>query len=84
MEKETCLEPLVLKYFLDSNITDGVRVFEELRLEDDTKGAVADDFAVGVDKITGVARLAIGGDNLDDLARIVDGCERKGTEKGEG
>ena len=40
-------------------------------MEDDSEGTVADDFAVGIDEILDVAGLAIGGDNADDLARVV-------------
>ena len=42
-------------------------------MEDNAEGAIADDFAVGVDEITSVSRLAVRGDDLYDLAGIVDG-----------
>ena len=67
------LEPLVLQDLLDGDVTDGVGVLEEFCLEDDAEGAIADDFAVGVDEITSVSLLAVRGDDLYDLAGIVDG-----------
>ena len=67
------LEAFVLQDLLDGDVADGVGVLKELRLKDDTKRAIADDFAVGVDEITSVSGLAVGGDDLDDLAWIVDG-----------
>ena len=80
-EETACLEPLVLQDLLDGDVTDGVGVLEEFCLEDDAEGAIADDFAVGVDEITGLSRLAVGSDDLDDLAGIVDGCGRDKAEK---
>ena len=75
------LEAFVLKDVLDGDVTDGVGVLEEFCLEDDAEGAISDDFAVGVDEITGLSRLAVGSDDLDDLARIVDGYGRKRARK---
>ena len=69
----TDLKAFVLQDFLDGNIANRVGILKELGLEDDTERAIADDFAVGVDEITGVSRFAVGGDDLDDPARIVDG-----------
>lgn len=42
-------------------------------MEDDTEGTVSDDFTVCIGEFFLVACFAIGGDDLDDLARIVDG-----------
>ena len=80
-EELAYLEPLVLQNLLDGDVADRVRVLEEFCLEDDAEGAIADDFAVGVDEITGLSRLAVGSDDLDDLAGIVDGCGRDKAEK---
>jgi hypothetical protein len=46
---------------------------EELCLENDTKRAVPDDFAVCVRDLLGLSGLAIGGDDLDDLVGVIDG-----------
>jgi hypothetical protein len=43
-------------------------------LENDAKRAIADDFTIRVRDVTGVAGLAIGGNDLDHLSGIVDGC----------
>lgn len=71
--RKTCLESLVLQDFLDGDVAHRVGVLEELGLEDDAEGAIADNLAICVDEIAGITRLAVGGDDLDDLARIVDG-----------
>jgi hypothetical protein len=42
-------------------------------LEDDTEGAVADDFAVGVGNIFGLSGLSVGGNDFDYLVGLVDG-----------
>ncbi len=42
------LETLVLENFLDSNILALFRDVEKLGGEDDAKGAVPDDFAIGI------------------------------------
>jgi hypothetical protein len=47
---------------------------DEFGLENDAKGTIADDFTIRVRDVTGVARLAIGGNDLDHLSGIVDGC----------
>lgn len=73
-EETAYLEPLVLQDLLDSNLGGAFWFVEELGLEHDSKRAVADDLAVGVDEIPHVAGLAVRGDNLDDLAGIIDGC----------
>lgn len=60
---------------------------EEAGLEDDAEGAVANDFAVGVlELLLATARLALVGDDLDDLVGVIDrwaGCETRG-DAGEG
>ena len=68
----TNLEPLVLQHLLDRDLGSGRLLVEKFGLEDDTKGAIANDFAVGVSEITGIARLAILRYDLDDFAGIVD------------
>lgn len=55
----TDLESLVLQDLLDGNVSRGHVSLEELCLEDDAEGAIADDFAVCVDEITLVAALAV-------------------------
>jgi len=47
---------------------------DKFGLENDTKRAIADDFTIRVRDVTGVASLAIGGNDLDHLSGIVDGC----------
>ena len=65
------LEAFVLEDLLDGDV--GVAgLVEEPCLEDDAEGAVADDFAVGVGEISLGVGFAIGCDDLDDLAGIVD------------
>ena len=53
-----------------------ISTYQTIRLSTDfsydAKGAIADDFAVGVDEITSVSRLAVRGDDLDHLAGIID------------
>ena len=75
--RETDLEPLVLQDRLDRDITIG-SIVKQPRLEHDTEGAVSDDFAVGIGDFSLVAALAVGGDNLDDFARIIDSCAKRG------
>ena len=67
------LEPLVLQDLLDGNVLLVLGGGEELGLEDDTKGAVANDLAVGVGKLPCLAGLAIRGNYTDDFVRVVDG-----------
>ena len=47
---------------------------DKFGLEDDTKRAIADNFAIRVRDVTSVAGLAIRGNDLDHLSGIVDGC----------
>ena len=58
-EEKACLEPLVLQDLLDGDVTDGVGILEEFWLEDNAEGAIADDFAVGVDEITGASHTTL-------------------------
>ena len=62
----THLETLVLQHLLDGDVTISW-IVQQSRLEDDTKGTVSDDFAVGIGDLPLVAGLAIRGDDLDDL-----------------
>lgn len=62
---------------LDSDFGIGLGLVNELGLEDDTEGTVADDLAVGVDEILDVAGSAIGGDDADDLAGVIDGWRER-------
>ena len=66
----THLEPLVLQDLLDRNIW-VARLIEESRLKDDSEGSVSYDLAIGIGEIFLVSRLAVGGDDLDDLTRII-------------
>ena len=68
----TYLEAFVLEDLLDGNLRVAFRLVNELGLEDDSEGAVADDLAVGIDEILDVTSLAIGGDDFDDLVGVVD------------
>ena len=47
---------------------------DQFGLENDTKRAIANDFTIRVRDVAGVAGLAIGGNDLDHLSGIVDGC----------
>jgi len=47
---------------------------DKFRLKDDTERAVADDFAIRVRDVAGLARLSVRGNDFDDLSGIVDGC----------
>ena len=47
---------------------------DKFGLENDAKRAIADDFTIRVRDVTGVAGLAIGGNDLDHLSGIIDGC----------
>jgi hypothetical protein len=47
---------------------------DKFGLENDAKRAIAYDFTIRVRDVTGVAGLAIGGNDLDHLSGIVDGC----------
>lgn len=80
--RRTDLEPLVLQDLLDCNVVGGDVFLEKFCLEDDTEGAIADDFAVGVNEVALVAGLAVRGNNLDDLAGIVDGYGWKRGREG--
>ena len=67
----THLEPFVLQNLLDRDVTIGV-IVEQSCLENDTKGTVSDDLAVCIGDFALFSTLAIRGDDLDDLARVVD------------
>jgi hypothetical protein len=67
-KKKDHLEALVLQNFLNRNI---VALFHS-GLEDNAKRTVADDFTVAVRDLACLARLAVRGDDLDDLVRVVD------------
>ena len=69
---DTHLEPLVLQHLLDRDVWVTL-LLEESRLEDDTKGAVSYDLAIGIGEILLVSRFAVRGDDLDDLAGIING-----------
>lgn len=69
----THLEPLVLQNLLDGNVIATLMFGDEFSLKDDAKRAVADDFTIRVRDVTGVARLAIRGNDFDHLSGIVDG-----------
>lgn len=69
------LEPLVLQDLLDGNIVTGFCFRDELCLEDDTEGAVSDDFAVCIGNVHCVTRLSFGGDDFDNLPGVVDGID---------
>ena len=47
---------------------------DKFRLKDDTERAVADDLAIRVRDVAGLARLSVRGNDFDHLSRIVDGC----------
>ncbi len=47
---------------------------DQFGLKNSAKRAIADDFTIGVRNVTGVASLAIRGNDLDHLSGIVDGC----------
>ena len=79
--QSTHLEPLVLQDLLDGDVTISW-IVQQSRLEDDTKGTVSDDFAVGIGDLPLVAGLAIRGDDLDDLARIIDSYWCEGVSRG--
>ena len=72
IERGTHLEPLVLQDLLDGNVWVAGLV-EESCLEDDTEGAVSYDLAIRIGEVLLIPALAVGGDNLDDLAGIIDG-----------
>lgn len=74
----TDLEPLVLEDLLDRNVVFAPAGACEAGLEDDTKGAISNDFAVGVRDVFLLA-IAVACDDLDDLGRVVDGW---GPDKG--
>lgn len=82
LARKTDLEPLVLQDLLDGNIVTGFCLRDELCLEDDTEGAVSDDFAVCIGNVHCVARLSFGGDDFDDLPGVVDGCTMRGEREG--
>lgn len=65
--RRTHLEAFVLQDFLDGNVLLVFGDAEELGLEDDAKGTVPDDFAIGILDVPRVATLSIGRDNLDDF-----------------
>lgn len=72
--RATNLEPLVLQHFFDGDVLIGrcpKAAFDETSLEDDAKGAIANDLAVGVGDLAGLAALAVGRDDLDELLRII-------------
>lgn len=71
--KKSDLEPLVLQNLLDCNIVAILRCSDKPGLEHDTKGTVADDFAVGVGDLSGLGRLAVGSNNFHDFVGVVDG-----------
>lgn len=71
--EKTHLEPLILQNFLDSNILSLFGCGNYLGLENDSKGAIADDFAMAVGYLPMIARLSIGGYDLYDLRRIING-----------
>ena len=61
-----------MKFVLDRDVW-VARLIEESRLEDDAEGAVSYDLAIGIGEVLLVAAFAVGGDDLDDLAGIIDG-----------
>lgn len=68
MQPPSHLEPFVLKHLLDGHQLAGVA---QLGLVDDAKGAVADDFGVGVaDLLRPVGPLARGGHHCRHLAAV--------------
>ena len=66
----TYLESLVLQYLLDRDVSIS-RIVQKPGLENDTERTVSDDLAIGIGDFSLLARLAIGSDDLDDLAGIV-------------
>lgn len=70
----TCLEALILKNLLDCNRRFFSRRVQQRGLEDDTKGAVADDLQVIVLNFPRSASLAVRDVDFDDLPRIVKLC----------
>ncbi len=70
------LETLVLQNLLDGDVLLVLGHGKELGLEDDAEGAVSGDLAVAVRELAGFAGLAIGGNDLDDLVRVVDNYSR--------
>lgn len=68
----TDLESLVLKDLLDRNVVLASVGACEAGLEDNTKGAISNDFAVGVGDIFLLA-IAVACDDFDDFGGVVDG-----------
>jgi hypothetical protein len=65
IRKKGCyLKPLVLEDLLDGSI---LVVADQLCLKDNSKGTVANDFAVGIGKLLRLSRLALVGHDLDNL-----------------
>jgi hypothetical protein len=69
----TDLEPLVLQDLLDGDILSVFRLGNKLGLKDDAEGTIADNFAIRIRYVTGLAALAIGSNDFDHLSGIVDG-----------
>lgn len=72
------LEPLVLQNLLDGNILAILWCGNNPCLENNTEGAITDDFAMAVGYLPMITCFAIGSNDLDDFRGIVDGYKRKG------
>jgi hypothetical protein len=67
----TNLEPFILKHLLDGNVFNLLRSIAPFSLEDDTERPIAYDFAVGITEFHRLASLAVGGNDLDFLLRVI-------------
>jgi hypothetical protein len=73
-ETKTDLETLVLQDLLDSNVLHRLGDTKLSRLEDDTKRAIPDDFAVGVFDFGLLSAHAVGREHGDDALGIIVEC----------
>jgi hypothetical protein len=74
---QTHLETFVLQDLLNRNVLSIFRRTNQLGLEHDPEGAISNDLAITIRDLFGFAGLAFRGNYLDDLVRIVDGCNEE-------
>ena len=72
-KKGTNLEAFVLEDFLDGDVITFMCTSDETGLEDNAKGAVSDDLAVGIGQVLLVTRLSVRSNDLDVLVGVFDG-----------
>lgn len=78
MSERAHLEPLILQNLLDGDILAILWCRNNPCLEDDTEGAITDDFAMAIRYLPMITCFTIGSNDLDDFRGIVNSYGRKG------